>query len=310
MAGRTQDLMTDHVCRWYRRVGPMVLIYQALLHRGFLVRRTDGRVFFAEGSHPLDLVAVGGIRGLIVHANGELLLSPGVMPRAVAHAILRLPEHHDRLGNSGGFTSTGPTGHVGTDWSTFANTAYGAKLPVTVHGCPGPARAHGSLDIGVSLFVKALPAGPRIITELSCDGHGVPSRENPGRIAAAWVRFRVGYDLLWHEAVHKAMAVPTPASRWSWVGGCVRIEALEGDSDEAVLGMLLDIHRVALSYLDDQVIQQLGASRRRVVARFCAAAPKAHAFVAAAKQELTAGGVGRARSAGRDSPWSDKVEEG
>jgi hypothetical protein len=74
--------------------------------------------------------------------------------------------------------------------------------------------------------------------------------------------------------------------------------------------MLLDIHRVALSYLDDQVIQQLGASRRRVVARFCAAAPKAHAFVAAAKQELTAGGVGRARSAGRDSPWSDKVEEG
>ena len=30
MAGRTQDLMTDHVCRWYRRVGPMVLISDQL----------------------------------------------------------------------------------------------------------------------------------------------------------------------------------------------------------------------------------------------------------------------------------------
>jgi hypothetical protein len=132
------------------------------------------------------------------------LIGGATEPMAVAEAIVSLPENKGRMTSAG--IAPDFHGRFYATWSTYRDMVWGAKRPT----CPmtendrGATRVYNALDLGIALFVKALPLA-RVATIISCDGHGT---------RAAAVEFAFDWDAAWCSAVFGALHVAIPNTVW------------------------------------------------------------------------------------------------
>lgn len=289
---RTQVL----TLRWLQRSGLEGddLLMEALYRRGFLAYRDAQSVWLGTGSHEADLEVLRLIDGIAVepvsgdeHRMARVRLIEGeAAPMAVAEAIVSLPENKNRM------TSAGLGSGFDRTWEHYRQMRWGAKRPT----CPmtendrGATRVHNALDLGIALFVKALPLA-RVATIISCDGHGK---------RAAIVEFAFDWDAAWSNAVFDALRVAHPNTAWFVkdrdlyiVPSCAADEFAKGFrleetdfTDAQVLGMLDDIQRVSRRLLDQDTIDRIGRARTRTLKAFRTWPPDEHRFAAEAMRQL------------------------
>ncbi len=135
-------------------------LFTTLKRRGFLISQKGGEILVSKGSHEDDietLKSLGRDCGFYIRAIESDLYSHEIYPAGLspdfAERILMLP-------SARGMTAVhGSRYGAGNPWALFKKYKYGAKVPTR------------ELDLGIALFIKALPlAGIR--TYLCCDGHG------------------------------------------------------------------------------------------------------------------------------------------
>lgn len=270
------------------------LLMEALYRRGFLAYRDVQGVWLGTGSHEADLEALRLIDGIAVepvsgdkHRMARVRLIDGeTAPMAVAEAIVSLPE------NKGRMTSAGLAPGFDKTWEHYRQMRWGAKRPT----CPmtendrGATRVYNALDLGIALFVKALPLA-RVATTISCDGHGT---------RAALVEFAFDWDAAWCSAVFDALHVAIPNTVWfvnaigiHIVPSCVANEFAKGSTlqefeftDVQMLGMLDDIQRVSRRLLDQDTIDRISRARTRTLKALRTWPPDEHRFADEARRQL------------------------
>lgn len=254
-----------------RRAGlcGMALIHEALLTRGFLVEADQEGEWLSRGSHPLDartleeMLAVEML-GAGARRMARLSLQPGAMPQVVARQILRIPEN-------GGMTAAGPNCNrrMQPTWSWYRRIHFGAKLAVGP-GRPGfDENRWGALDTGVALLVKTLPL-LRVITYLSCDGHGrAPARvwlwtKWDGLWLQVLLKQRPPRDAIWTAHFEEESRHERDETQKSIGGSFLEIAPPESRFDDTGLSAMLEsIRTFARSLLSDEVAADCGARRRR-----------------------------------------------
>ncbi len=293
---RTQAL----TLRWLHQSGLEGddLLMEALYRRGFLAYRDDQGVWLGTGSHEADLEVLRLIDGIAVEPVSSdkrrmarvHLVAGETDPMAVAEAIVSLPENKGRMTSAG--IAPDFHGHFYATWHSYRDMLWGAKRPT----CPmtekdrGATRIYNTLDLGIALFVKALPLA-RVGTSSSCDGHG----KQP-----ASVMFAFEWDAAWSNAVFDALRVASPNTVWfvkerdlhivpSCAAGAFakRFTLEETDfTDAQVLGMLDDIQHVSRRLLDQDTIDRIGRARARTLAAFPMSPPDVYRFAAEARRQL------------------------
>lgn len=290
---RTQAL----TLRWLHRSGLEGddLLMEALYRRGFLAYRDEQGVWMGTGSHEADLEVLQLIDGITVEpVSGDehrmarvRRIEVETAPMAVAEAIVSLPENKNRM------TSAGLGSGFDRTWEHYRQMRWGAKRPT----CPmtendrGATRVYNALDLGIALFVKALPLA-RVAAIISCDGHGT---------RAAAVEFAFDWDAAWCSAVFGALHVAIPNTVWfvnangiHIVPSSVANKFANGSTlqefeftDSQVLGMLDDIQRVSRRLLDQDTIDRIGRARTRTLKAFRTwPPPDEHRFAAEARCQL------------------------
>lgn len=295
---RTQVL----TLRWLHRSGLAGddLLMEALYRRGFLAYRDAQGVWLGTGSHEADLEALRLIDGIAVEpVSGDKqrmasirLIGGATEPMAIAEAIVSLPENKGRMTSAG--IAPDFHGRFDATWNSYRNMVWGAKRPTCLmtEKDRGATRIYNALDLGIALFVKALPLA-RVGTSLSCDGHG----KRP-----AYIMFEFEWDAAWSNAVFDTLRVAHPNTAWFVkdrdlyiVPSCAADEFAkdfrleEADfTDAQVLGMLDDIQRISRRLLDPDTIDRIGHARARTLATFGTSPPDAYRFAAETRRQLEA----------------------
>ncbi len=246
------------------------LLHEALLLRGFIVKRDRDGLRLACGSTPRDAEVLSAILEIEPQPDGSTLLScPPHLATVAADAIVSLgADAHIKF-------SPYPQG--GHKWGPYRRQRWGRKADVI------PERNLAPLDVGVSLLVKAFPL-VRVGTVSSCDGHGNGSAD---------VEFWREWDAVWAHAVTSRLAVPTPSSVWDWRATQLQITPPSGRyTPSSMLRMFLDIQNVARRWLSVELVAAIGVARDQMLATFGERPPAIAEFHLAAVNALALVEVG------------------
>ena len=252
---RTQEITVE----WLHnsRLEGDELLLESLLRRGFLAFKDEDGIWLGSGSHEMDVAILDSIDGLKV----EFVDRPDRIAKIscrkddmlrIATAVIAIPEHH--VGEAcGGYIADQ---FLETTWKKYCEMKWGYKLPVCpAHFCDQE-MVENALDLGIALLVKALPLA-RVATRSSCDGHG---------IGPAKVRVFYSWDVLWTKAVFSALDIPTPNTKWEWDEKELTIKPTGGIyTTTSVLGMLNDIQACARWLLNENIIEQIGDVRSKLL---------------------------------------------
>ncbi|MDQ3367999.1 MAG: hypothetical protein M3680_21445 [Myxococcota bacterium] len=252
-------------------LGADELLHEALLLRGFIVKRDRDGLGLARGSTRRDVEVLAAVLDVDPQLDGSTLLSyrPDDLAANVADAIVTL--------GAGAHVKFSPYPMGGRNWTHYRNQRWGRKADVI------PPRKLTPLDLGISLLVKAFPL-VRVGTVSSCDGHGHRGAD---------VHFWRPWDIAWAHAVISRLAVPTPSSVWDWHHEGLDIYPTSGRyTPSSMLRMFLDIQNVARRWLSVPLVEAIGAARDRVLATYGPRRPELDELYVASLSELALVEVG------------------